>query len=176
MTCWNKFLTLDPKDRENADDFLNHPYFDEIRNIIESEIKELAELDQSDFKLFKQKKNARNDERQIISSALDFSEQERMNDEFKYEVELNKSQPDTESQYVSSESDKMKDFEVEIDAISQSDISDREFNEQSDLIEKYFDIDSQNPAQGNFNNEIKEESESSDDSIKKINTTDNNVK
>ena len=138
MICWNKLLKFDPKDRENADDFLKHQYFEEIRNIIESEINELSELDQNDFKLFKQKKTLRSDERQIINSALDFCEQERMNDEFKYERELNQPQPDLESEYASSEGNKMQDFEVEIDAISQSDISDRDYNEQSDLIEKIF--------------------------------------
>lgn len=45
MDLLKKLLKFDPKERENADDYLNHPYFDEIRNIIELEIQELAELD-----------------------------------------------------------------------------------------------------------------------------------
>ena len=45
------------------------------------------------------------------------------------------------------------------------------------LLKKYFDIDKQEPIQDNFDQEIKEEdSESSENSIKKINTTDAKIK
>ena len=114
-------------------------------------------MDQEEFRRFKQKSVNRPDERQIIRNALDFWEQERMNDEFKYERELENPYHDNESEYQSSNNEELRNFENEIDAISQSDISDNEFNEQSEIIEKYFDEEKQRPISNEFPNEIEEE-------------------
>lgn len=171
-------LWFDPQGREYADDFLSHPYFDQIRSIIELEIKELSKLDQDDFKKFKQKNVVKPDERQIIKNAIEFWEQERMNDEFKYEEELENPSDDNESEYQSSEDGELNDFENEIEAISQSDISDNAFNEQSDIIEKYFEVENTNRLSEEFANEIQEEEDSnlSENSIKKPQAANQNLR
>lgn len=47
-----KMLSFEPKERIDAINFLDHPYFDSIRKSIENEIADLSELDKEEFDLF----------------------------------------------------------------------------------------------------------------------------
>lgn len=150
-----KLLSLEPDDRSEAQNFLNHSYFDTIRNTIEHEISELSKLENEEYYLFIKNKSTGKEEKQIVDKALDFIDQELMNDDFKYEREMKQQQKD-ESDYESSDQDNREDYQASNQkADPDRDESEIDFDEQSQLIENFFANNPEVVAK-EFSSEIKE--------------------
>eukprot|EP00344_Euplotes_crassus_P005347 CAMPEP_0197008520 /NCGR_PEP_ID=MMETSP1380-20130617/45640_1 /TAXON_ID=5936 /ORGANISM="Euplotes crassus, Strain CT5" /LENGTH=556 /DNA_ID=CAMNT_0042429155 /DNA_START=772 /DNA_END=2444 /DNA_ORIENTATION=+ len=92
-----KLLAIDPVHREDAQDFLDHEYFDSIRNIIEIEMQEISELDQEEFTKFKENLTTNEQRNKILLEARDFREQEQINISFNKEKFLNNPPKDDSS-------------------------------------------------------------------------------
>ncbi len=91
-----KLLVIDPEQREDAQVFLDHEYFDPIRSIIEIEMQEVFEQDHEDLDRFNENKSANDEDNKIMQEAKDFRDQELMNNSFKREQQKARSQQDEE--------------------------------------------------------------------------------
>lgn len=65
-------LNFEPNKRSDAQQFINHTYFDSIRSSIDHEIEDLSELDKDDYASFSNTKTLLKDEKQILYAAIEF--------------------------------------------------------------------------------------------------------
>lgn len=134
-----KLLSLNPNGREDAEQFLNHKYFDSIRNIIEIEMQDLTEVNTQEYKLFKENKVMSKGEIEIIEDTKEFREQEQLNNSFKREKQEIQHSNQEDSEYESSEAEDRIDFEEEANMKTSENVDEEDYEKQNLIIENFFE-------------------------------------